>query len=352
MLDIISFKEETKWNSVVKSFNNWDVYYLYEYSVSFMIHGDGIPLLFYFTDDKMRMCYIMMLNDLANTKVYEMTLDKNQYYDLTTPYGYGGPIVDGKINNISVTVFMNEMAEYCRQHNIVSQFFRFSPWMMNHLVLDSFCEQKFLKHTIFMDTIDVPRIFDNMDSKNRNMVRKAIKYGVTITQDSGERLEQFISIYNETMVRDAAEQYFFFEKEYYMYIIKNMVNNVRFFYAEKEGEIISVAMILFGNKRAHYHLSGMRTDARGFGSMNLLLYEIACWASHEGVRLFHLGGGVNAEDSLFKFKKQFNKQGRFEFWIGANVFLQTEYEELIKLRKDLNPEWNDRNKFMIKYRGQ
>ena len=75
------------------------------------------------------------------------------------------------------------------------------------------------------DTIDVPRIFDNMDSKNRNMVRKAIKYGVTITQDSGERLEQFISIYNETMVRDAAEQYFFFEKEYYMYIIKNMVNN-------------------------------------------------------------------------------------------------------------------------------
>ena len=78
MLDIISFKEETKWNSVVKSFNNWDVYYLYEYSVSFMIHGDGIPLLFYFTDDKMRMCYIMMLNDLANTKVYEMTLDKNR----------------------------------------------------------------------------------------------------------------------------------------------------------------------------------------------------------------------------------------------------------------------------------
>lgn len=352
MLEIISYKEKEKWNNIVKSFSNWDVYFLCEYSVSFMIHGDGVPQLFYYKDKKMRMCYAMMLNDLVDNEVYNGVLEKGQYYDLTTPYGYGGPIADGEINSASAEIFMVEMISYCKQHNIVSQFFRFCPWLSNHMVLNGLCDERFLKNTIYMDTTEESCIFLNMDTKNRNMVRKARKCEVTITQDSGEGLERFISIYNETMERDEAEQYYFFSNDYYKHIIENMSDNVRFFYAEREGEVISAAIVLYGNHYAHYHLSGMCTDARGFGSMNLLLYEVACWAAHKGLNLFHLGGGVKPEDSLFQFKKQFNKQERLEFWIGSNIFIQKKYDELIKIRKKMNPEWNDKNQFLIKYRGQ
>ncbi len=35
---------------------------------------------------------------------------------------------------------------------------------------------------------------------------------------------------------------------------------------------------------------------------------------------FHLGGGVENEDSLLRFKKHFNRNGLIDFCIGSKVF--------------------------------
>ena len=41
-----------EWNSVVKSFEQWDIYYLYEYTESMARHGDGQQFLLYFKGNK------------------------------------------------------------------------------------------------------------------------------------------------------------------------------------------------------------------------------------------------------------------------------------------------------------
>ena len=130
----------------------------------------------------------------------------------------------------------------------------------------------------------------NMDSKNRNMVRKAIRNGVTICHDKGEHLDEFIRIYEATMAHDHAAPYYYFEREYYEYLIEHMGEHVEFFYSVYEGKYIGAAMFFYNGEYMHYHLSGMYVQYRSTAATNLLLYEAAVWACEKGIRLLHLGG--------------------------------------------------------------
>ena len=41
MISIVTLEEIEKWNHIVKSFKNYDIYYLSNYVKAFKIHGDG-----------------------------------------------------------------------------------------------------------------------------------------------------------------------------------------------------------------------------------------------------------------------------------------------------------------------
>jgi len=50
-MEIFDLKQSDRWDEVVKSFPNYDVYYLSGYVKAFEVHGDGMPVLLYYTDD-------------------------------------------------------------------------------------------------------------------------------------------------------------------------------------------------------------------------------------------------------------------------------------------------------------
>ena len=99
----------------------------------------------------------------------------------------------------------------------------------------------------------------------------------------------------------------------------------------------------------HYHLS---TSDRRYQRLatNLLLYEAACWGCENGYESFHLGGGLGSkEDSLYKFKKAFNKNSETYFSIGKKIFDQGKYDELVNMRKRFNHNCANTN-FFPQYR--
>ena len=51
MLEVLTTKQHKEWNDIVKTFNNWEVYFLCEYAISLEMHGDGRALLFYFKNN-------------------------------------------------------------------------------------------------------------------------------------------------------------------------------------------------------------------------------------------------------------------------------------------------------------
>ena len=48
MFRVLSLADKDEWDSIVKSFNDYDVYYLNGYVSAFKIHGDGEPILLFF----------------------------------------------------------------------------------------------------------------------------------------------------------------------------------------------------------------------------------------------------------------------------------------------------------------
>lgn len=314
-----------------------------------MLHGDGEIYLIYFENDEDRLCYVVMQRDISDSVKFKTCLEKGRYFDWETPYGYGGPLTDSPVSEESQKVFMREIMEYCCKKGIVSQFVRFHPLLKNYETLPLVIETRYLRDTIYIDTTNPEIIMSNMDSKNRNMIRKAQKNGITIVKNDIMEFDDFISMYEETMKRNGAEEYYTFQRNYFQ-SMKTMKENAFILYAIYEGMPISGSIMYYNDRYLHYHLSGSYTNYRKYSPNNLLLYEAACWASEHGIKQFHLGGGLAANDSLFGFKKQFNKNGRASFVVGRTIFDRDAYEELLDIRKIVDPEFDVNNGFMIQYR--
>lgn len=350
ILNIVGLDERDRWNSIVKSFHNWDVYYLQEYAQAFYLHGDGVPFLIDYQDSESRFCYVVMKSDIADAPQFCGILERGKFYDLETPYGYGGPLSDSPISEQSQRLFLHELKDRENSEILVSQFVRFHPLLMNHNAAPLIFETRYLHDTIFIDTASPDLILTNMDSKNRNMVRKAKKNGVIIEYRPVDDYQEFIPIYEETMRRDHATAYYYFGEEYFR-IQTKLKNNACFFFAMKDDKAIAAAMIYYNEKFCHYHLAGTAADYRKYAPSNLLLYETATWASRRGITKFHLGGGITQNDSLYGFKKQFNRNGRLSFVIGRTIFNKEAYQMLLDAREKLDHEFDRNNNRMIQYRA-
>ena len=351
MLSIITLEESDKWDSIVKSFSNYDVYYLSGYTKAFKLHGDGEPTLIYYHDEEFRAINVVMIRDIAEDKRFKDKIESKSLFDIITPYGYGGFIIEGIPSDNNLKKINKEYSDYCRSKNIISEFVRFHPVLKNSKKNYGIYDVIDLGKTITMDLVSKEQIWNDLSSKNRNVIRKAIKSGVEVYWGrSPELIDAFIPLYNATMNKDDATDYYYFNKEFYKSVLEDLRYNSLIFYALYNQKVISMSMILFGNENMHYHLSASDREHQSLAATNLLLYEAACWGCENGYKSFHLGGGLGSEeDSLFKFKKAFNKSSETYFSIGKKIFNQEKYDELIEIRLQ-EDEFDTDTTFFPKYR--
>ena len=360
MIKEIPIDNTEEWDGLVKKFHDYDVYYLSCYVKAFMLHGDGTPMLFYYEDNKIKAINVVMLRDVEKDENFTRKIPSNTYFDITTPYGYGGFLVEGNIDENSLKLLENEYSSYCISKGIISEFVRFHPVLHNSGVLKNIYETTELGKSIAIKLNSKELIWNNLISKNRNMVRKSLKLGVEIfCGRSKELFELFIPLYNSTMDKDKANQYYYFNDNFYKSILFDCKYNSMIFYAVYRDKIIAMSIVLLANGRMNYHLSASDKEYQHLAATNLLLYEAACWGSENGFTTFHLGGGLGSiEDSLYKFKSSFNRNSNYAFVIGKKIFDKEKYEELVEIRKNkkLNSPCDDStinnstNSFFPEYR--
>ena len=331
-MEIFDLTQSNKWDEVVKSFPNYDVYYLSGYVKAFEVHGDGKPVLLYYTDENGgRAICVLMLRDVSKDPLFTGKIPEGRYFDAVTPYGYGGFVFDGEIDSARLA---REFQKVLKDNHVNSVFFRFHPVLDNAKLNEGVVNVIPLGKTIAIDLSSPEVIWENIISKNRNMIRKAEKSGVEIHHSSDPKLfEAFKEIYDETMRGDNAEDYYFFKTPFYDSIANDLKGNYEIFYATHEGKIISIAIMIFANNQMHYHLSGSLREYRSLAPSNLLLYKAALWGYEQGYKTFHLGGGVGSgEDPLYKFKAAFNRNSDYRFAIGKSIIDTDTYKELLQLR--------------------
>jgi len=121
-IKIVHIHEKERWNEIVCSFTNYDVYYLNGYLKAFQIHGDGEPQLFYYESESLKGMSVVMKRDIASLELFSDILPKNKYFDIVTPYGYGGFLFEGDISQCNLQEFEKLYSNLLEQENIVSEF--------------------------------------------------------------------------------------------------------------------------------------------------------------------------------------------------------------------------------------
>lgn len=332
-----------EWDELVRSFANYDVYYLSGYVKAFQIHGDGEPQLFYYNENGLRGIYVYMKRKTAIEGVY----------DSITPYGYGGFLLEGDESEENIKSLWKAYVEKMKSENIVDNFVRYHPVLANAVPMKTCSDVIDLGKTVSMDLTSEEVIWKNIHSKNRNMIRKAEKNGIVIKHGQGlELFDDFIKIYNATMDKDNAEPYYYFKPEFYKSIHEDLKDNYEMFWAEYDGKIIAMSIMIYANGRLNYHLSGSDLQYRNLAPSNLLLYKAAMWGMEKGMKTFHLGGGVGSgEDNLYKFKIAFNRFSDCQFSIAKHIFDNEKYDELVAERASRDAGFDKESKFFPLYRS-
>ncbi len=368
-LQVLTLTDSEQWDGIVRTFRFYDTYYLSGYVKAFHIHGDGEPLLFYYNDGKIKGINVAMKRSIIEDPHFKGILDEDCYFDLATPYGYGGWLIerilpvehnapdmdevstgngksreagatvaagaDDKIDQDSLSWLFRDYERWCLRNNIVSEFVRFHPMIGNNETMANYYDIIKLGEVVHMDLSSPEIIWENISSKNRNMIRKAMKNDVVVYNGRfPEIFNRFKVVYDSTMDKDDAEGYYYFEEPFYESICNDLETNAQMFWAEKDGEVIAASIMLECNGFMNYHLSGSLQDYSSLAPTNLLLYKAAVWGSEHGMRTLCLGGGVGSgEDSLFKFKRAFYKgEDLNHFHVGRKVFDPDVYQELTMMR--------------------
>lgn len=346
MIECVDFFQPKKWCSLLQTFSEIDIYYTYEYCRAFQLHGDGIPLLIYFISEHNRAINVVFKRHIPSTLTKEY-----DFYDFRTPYGYGGFLFESPPSHTELDQLEEEYINFCMKNNIVSEFMRCHPILKNAQYLSTLYKITDCGITVTMDISDKDTIWKNITSKNRNVIRKAQKAGIEISQENTwEGYREFIAMYTLTMKRDLANNYYFFSDKFFESIFKDLKYNARLFSAKLRNKTVAMSIILTYGSQMHYHLSASLKEYQNFAPTNLLLYEVANWGCENSYKTFHLGGGIGGKkDNLYNFKKSFNRNSPTTFSVGKKVFMQDIYDKLVSFRQQ-QQEINMESTFFPLYR--
>lgn len=262
-------------------------------------------------------------------------IDGIKYYDITTPYGYGGPVIQNYTDKEKlIEGYISEFKKYTQKNKIISEFIRFHPILQNGLDFKEIYESIYDRKTVgtnlkFEDVIGAEFSKHKRKDIKRILKKPEIKYEVIETPTS---LDEFLEIYYNTMYRDQADQYYFFDKSYFDKLLDSFRENIitcKVFY---DNIIIGMGIYFKYGKFLHAHLSGSLTDYLNYSPAYILKYAMALYGHEKGYEIIHYGGGSSAdpENSLYKFKKDFGKNTQFDFYIAKKIWNKSVYNELCK----------------------
>lgn len=261
---------------------------------------------------------------------------EESWYDIVTPYGYGGPIIEkvneGFTKSDLILAFEKAFGKYCEENRIVSEFVRFHPLTNNGQEFASVYNSEHIRNTLGtnLGAYDDP-VANEFSKSCRKTVRQAINKGVSwrITK-APDSLEVFKQIYYATMDRNEASDYYYFDDAYFENCIKWFRENLLLVEAVFEEKTIAAGMYFLYEDKIHVHLSGTLSEYLFLSPAYILKYATALWGKENGYRIIHYGGGRTSsqEDALYLFKKKFSLNTEFQFFVGKKIWNEKIYKEL------------------------
>jgi serine/alanine adding enzyme len=253
--------------------------------------------------------------------------DAEALHDVTTPYGYGGPVAVGPAPPLEDFWALYEA--WCAQHGVVTTFLRFHPLFENHRYAAPSVWLEPLADTIAWPLDGEGDLFEAMHRHHRRVVRKAEGQVEVSVHEPPSTLAELAGLYESSMRLREAAAFYFFPPAYWEALVEGLGGSLVLFEAHDDHGLVAATLCLATRPWLHYHLGATSERARRVGAAALLMLSAARWGRERGFSVFHLGGGVGGrEDSLWEYKRRFAPAGRLEMRIGKAVHDAHAYQAL------------------------
>lgn len=280
----------------------------------------------------------------------------SQTFDVVSPYGYPGILLSDQGRQ---AIFAQRALEALRttlsDRGVCSGFFRMHP-LLNQDIPELFSPNVFTDagETVAINLLlGEDALWKQLREGHQGTIARCRKLGFTARMvPLGDCLDEFLTIYLQTMDRVKAKQDYYFDRDYFQQLAQ--LPGVSCCVAEKDREMASACIFLECGDIVQAHLGGTRTKYLTRSPFHLVLYEAALWAKSRGNSYLHLGGGVGgANDKLFHFKAGFSRL-RFRFFTLRLITNEARHHQLVGLRAaslNVSPEALLRTNYFPPYRS-
>lgn len=260
-------------------------------------------------------------------------IGQSNYYDIVTPYGYGGPIIHWTTDREKlIAAYMDDFSRYTAKNNIVAEFVRFHPLLGNGVDFQAAYNATYDRKTVGTNLTYEDVIGTEFSKKKRKIIRKLldnpdIRFAI---EENPESLDDFIEVYYSTMDRDGADDYYYFDNRYFDSLASTMNSSLLTCKVFLKDKLIAMGIYFRYGKYLHAHLSGTLSDYLEYSPAYILKYALAVYGHAQGYEYIHYGGGSSRDEDngLYQFKKEFGKNTTFDFYIAKKVWNPEKYRQI------------------------
>ena len=336
--NISNEQDKEKYNGILEGFPSSNVFYSLQYC-----NHNSDSVLSYFV--LIKNGQIKILTPVTFNKINTPTIDNNSFYDVSTPYGYSGPLFNNTTDQ-DIIAFWKKVDKWYIKNNVVTEFIRFNlennyKHYSGHLIPSL--------SNIKGEISDFDTLWVSFKQKVRNNYRKAEKSLLTCQLNSGiisqEILNSFYHIYIKTMTRNTASKNYFYKKDYFENLVKYHPDKILIAIVYKELAPVSSEFIIINNGTLYSYLGGTLSEYFETRPNDFLKIEIMKWAIKNNKKHYVLGGGRKDFDGLYKYKKSFfPKDNDVIFYTGRKIINESFYYNLLK---DIEIEYTDTNSLLL-----
>ena len=337
---LLNCKEIDKWNSYLKKIP----------SVSRNIYASPGYISLYENASDKGYCYICINKEkifLYPFILRDIPGDK-KYKDITTPYGYGGPLTNTNNKDFIKNSFKNLRLEQIKL-NVVAELIKFNPFIENKKIIESY-DGKLIhdRDIVYVDNKEFKKDDVNISysKSSKKKINKIIKINKELIFNYGvseKYLIEFEKIYNSSLDNLKAHKSYYKKKSFYKKLFKFLPKNYIILNLYEKKKLINSQLLIFDELSCHCHMMGSDENAKKNNFVVYAYHKVIKWVNSKGFKILNLGGGrtSNPNDSLLNFKKNFSKRTK-KYLIGEKVINKKIYDILCKGATD--------NKFLFKYR--
>ncbi|NNC93598.1 MAG: GNAT family N-acetyltransferase [Acidimicrobiia bacterium] len=308
------------WNEALAGLDH-DVYHLAEWTEAEAGLVGGTGRAFSYQDGSAMVFLPLVFRPIPGTDLV----------DATSTFGYPGPLTNVEDAD-TVQTALGSLHRALLDAGAVSAFVRGHPLVgVGAEPLEPWGTVVQHGETVAIDVQQTEEeIWRWVKRDHRSDINRARREDMTARIDHDwDRVDDFLTVYRETMDRVHAAGTYFFPREYFLDLKERLGSRVQLWLVETgDGEVASAGLFTQVDGIVQFHLSGTADAHLRFSPSKLMIAEVWRSARELGQRVFHLGGGVGAsDDSLFTFKSRFSNW-RLPFHTWRVIVRPETYEEL------------------------